>query len=389
MKSQIVFCVAAVLLLSGVIFNSSASETRVFSMGQTGVFMDDNSNISLFPGTLMRYGNEIVTELRLKDEESLFSAEVRLPVNSYILGLNFNRPISLFDPGVGINISLDNTSDLYFGTKLGENDLGVRLSYGRDGFNRDSTLGIPKLEESARYLEIAGGYSTDMYDASISLELPSVNSELGGDKDEYSGTGINVNGRYYYQYDTNMQLVPVVKLGYGSASRKTDLGGGLPQAETDYSSQMLNLGIGLNYQISENSLLIVAVDPLGYSKLKTDVKDGVESTTTTTTIPRLYLGAETTISSWLIGRIGANRAYQKVSTKTKPAQGDEVETSFQTSSYNVSFGLGLKFGRFLIDLDVNDGVFFEGPNIISGRFRDFSNRVSISYLFSNNERSEK
>ena len=123
MKNLSLIGMAVVLLLTGLVLNTSATETRVFSMGQTGVFMYDNSNIYLFPGAVMRYGNEIVTELRLKDAESRFSAEVRLPVNSHILGLNFNRPVSVYDPGVGLNIVLNSTSELYFGTKLGENDL--------------------------------------------------------------------------------------------------------------------------------------------------------------------------------------------------------------------------------------------------------------------------
>ena len=374
-------CFTIFLVLTVLMINSQASETRVFSMGQTGVFMDDNSNIVFFPGTVMNYGNEIVTELRLKDTERLFSAEVRLPLNSHMFGLNLNRPISLYNPGVGTFISLNQTSDLYFGTKLGGNNLGVRLSYGRDGYNQDSTLIQPKIEESARYLEIAGGYSTDVFDAGISFELPSINSEQNGDKDEYSGTGINMNGRYFYQFNSDVQIIPVVRIGFGSASRKTDVGVGLPQAETDYGSLNFSLGIGANYQFTENSLIIVAIDPYGYSKLSENEKEGDESTTTTTTLPRLYLGAETTIRPWITGRIGANRAYQLVTESVKPPDGDKVETSYQTSPYNVSFGLGLKFGSFLIDIDINDGFFFEGPNFMSGRFRDFSNRVSISYLF--------
>ena len=114
----------------------------------------------------------------------------------------------------------------------------------------------------------------------------------------------------------------------------------------------------------------------------------LESTITTTSFPRLYLGAEAQIKPWITGRIGANRAYQKVTEKFKPTGGEEVEQSYQTSPYNVTFGLGLKFGKFLIDLNINDGFFFEGPNLISGRVRDFSNRVSVSYLFGNNERSK-
>ena len=167
------------------------------------------------------------------------------------------------------------------------------------------------------------------------------------------------------------------------------MGGGQPQTEVDYSLLNLNLGLGLNYQISENSLIIVAIDPYDYSKLTSKVKDAGETSTTTTTFPRLYLGAETNIKNWLIGRIGANRGYQKVTTKIKPSGANENETSFQTSPYNVSFGLGLKFGRFLIDLDINDGVLFEGPNFLSGTFRDFSNRVSVTYNFGQDERSKK
>jgi hypothetical protein len=358
-------------------------------MGQTGVFIYDNSNVTLFPGAVMRYGSEIVTELRLKDTESVYSAEVRLPVNSFMLGLNFNRPIMMFNPGVGQNISLNNTSDIYFGTGLGGNDLGIRLSMGRDGFTRDSIpFGPPRLEESARYIEVAGGLSSDLYDASVSVELPSISSEEGNLKDEFSGNMINLRGRYFYDYDSKMQFVPVVQFGFGSGTRKTDQPANQPQAEADYSLLSINLGVGLNYQVGDNSILIIAIDPYSYYKTKEDEKDVAESTITTTSFPRLYLGAEAQIKPWITGRIGANRAYQKVTEKFKPTGGEEVEQSYQTSPYNVTFGLGLKFGKFLIDLNINDGFFFEGPNLISGRVRDFSNRVSVSYLFGNNERSK-
>jgi len=370
------------LLLCAVMMNGWATETRVFSMGQSGVFMNDNSNILYFPGNVMRFGNEIVTELRLKDNEELFSAEIRLPFNSHMFGLNFNRPINVYNPGVGMNIRLDQTTDLYLGTKMGDNDLGVRFSLGRDGYSQDSTLVQPRLEESARYLEIAGGYSTDIFDISLGLELPSIKSELRRNKDEYSGNNVWINGRYFYQYNSEIKFVPVLQISFGSADRKTDLGAGIPQAETDYSLSNVNLGIGLNYQILENSLLVLAIDPFGYATAKEKEKEGDELTTTTTTFPRLYLGAEASIKSWLIGRIGANKAYQTITRKTKPNQGDEIESTTHQSPYNVSFGLGLKLGRFLIDFDMNDGLFFEGPNFISGRFRDFSNRVSVSYLFS-------
>jgi hypothetical protein len=226
-----------------------------------------------------------------------------------------------------------------------------------------------------------------MFDASLSIELPSADSEVSGLKDEVSGMLFNLKGRYFYEYTSKIKFVPVVQLGFGSGSQ-TDQIAGQPQVETDLSQMYINLGVGMNYQVAENSVLIVAIDPFGYSQFKQDIKDQGEITTTTTTIPRLYLGAEANISSWLTGRIGANRGYQSITTETTPQGGTKVETNSQSSPYNVSFGLGMHFGNFLIDFDINDGMLFEGPNIISGRLRDLSNRVSVTYLFGNNERSK-
>jgi hypothetical protein len=396
MKKLWLLVVICLVFSIGFVSNTPASETRVFSMGQAGLFMHDNSNIRAFPGTMMQFNSEILTELRFKDNEALYSAEVRLPFNEYVFGINFNRPIivrypgepSLILPSVGQNIVLNSATDLYFGTKLGGNDLGIRLSFGADGFNQDSVAGQPKVEESTRYLELAGGYTTDMWDASVSIELPSAESEIGGLKDEASGTIFNLKGRYFYDYSSKMKFVPVVQLGFGSGSQKTDQGGGQPRLETDLGLTYINLGVGVNYEIAENSILIVAIDPFGYSSYKQDVKTVGELTTTTTTFPRLYMGGETSIRPWITARIGANRGYQKITTEVKPDAGTKVETTSQASPYNVSFGLGLKFANFLIDLDINDGILFEGPNFISGSFRDFSNRVSVTYVFGNEERSK-
>ena len=366
------------------------SETRVFSMGQVGPFIYDNSNIALFPGAVMRYGNEVVTELRWKDTESSFSAEVRLPINSdYMIGLNFNRPITTYIPLTTASVELNETSDLYLGTHFAGHDVGLRLSLGRDGFSEDSTFGNPKVDESARYLELAGGISSDRYDLAGSLELPSVTSEQGKMSDKWSGLGLNFNGRYFHQLNEKMQIVPVVQMGLSSSSRKLDYGTAQPDEETDYGILGLNLGVGVHYKIKEGNTLILAIDPFGYYRIKYKLKDVGETTITTVTLPRLYLGGEAAIKSWLVGRIGAYRAYQTITTKNKPDQGDAVESSVQQSPYNVSFGLGMKLGNFLIDIDINDGLLFEGPNFISGQSRDMVNRVSVSYLFSNHERSKK
>jgi len=368
-----------ILVFLVAISSLTASETRVFSMGQVGNFIHDNSNISMFPSTMLRYNNQLVTELRVKDNETFYSAEARLPLTDEImLGVNFNRPITIFNPGIGNNITLNQTSDIYLGTKLALGDAGVRISLARDAFENDA---VPKLEESARYLELAGGLSTDLYDVSASITLPSITSKIGDSKDEWGGLGLNMNGRYFHEASKRITYVPVFMLGFSSTSEDFVAGAGQPKVETGYGSLSFSLGAGLHYKIDSTNTLVLAIDPFRYSKTSADTKGAGELSTTSTTLPRLYLGLETRIASWLVGRIGANRAYVTQTITTDPDQGTKTETKQQFSPYNVTFGLGFSMGKLLIDIDINDGFLFEGPNFISGRTRDMVNRVSVSYAF--------
>jgi hypothetical protein len=348
-------------------------------MGQVGNFIHDNSNIRMFPSTMLRYNNELVTELRVKDNETFYSAEARIPINNdYMIGVNFNRPISFFNPGIGNNITLNQTSDLYVGTKLAMGDAALRISLARDGFKDDGT---PETDESARYLEFAGGLSTELYDGSASIVLPSMESNIGELKDKWGGFGLNLYGRYFHEVSKKIQYVPVVMFGFSSSTEEMTPGANQDKVETDYGTMSLSVGFGIHYLIDQENTVVLAIDPFGYSKTSSDTKGSSETTTTRTTLPRLYLGLETKVKSWLVGRVGANRAYVTQTVETKPDQGDKSETTQQFSPYNVTFGLGISLGKILIDIDINDALLFEGPNFISGRTRDMVNRVSVSYAF--------
>ena len=112
-----------------------------------------------------------------------------------------------------------------------------------------------------------------------------------------------------------------------------------------------------------------------------DVKDGIESTETTRTLPGFYLGVESNITSWLIGRLGAAQVFQNYSTTTKPQTGETITSSSYASQFRMTFGLGVVMGSFLLDASVNEGILFDGPNIISGSNEVLSNKLSITYTF--------
>ena len=51
------------------------------------------------------------------------------------------------------------------------------------------------------------------------------------------------------------------------------------------------------------------------------------------------------------------------------------------STFKVDLGLGMEFGNFLLDFAVNEGIIFDGPNILSGATNNLSSRLSITYNF--------
>jgi hypothetical protein len=379
-------CIVVLILLTCV-FSVFASETRTFSMGQIGLFLRDNSNVLPFPGTLMYYNNEIITELRIKDAENQFSGGVHLPFmnTNAVAGVYLNRPLLPMDPlGVGNNVALLRTTDLMYGMKMGRNNVGFRLSYASDAFDQDA----PNIEETARYMEAAAGISSQKYDLGVNVYMPSVENKTDFVDDEYSAFGFGVNGRYFYRASEKMEYVPVLIIGYTSGSEDYKPIGGTTET-TDFSALAITIAAAMNYQVDENNLIVLGIQPYSQTSTTTDVQNVGETTTTFTIFPAIHLGGETRIASWLVGRIGAFQAFQTTETETKPDGGTTTKSSSAVSILNFSFGLGVEVGNFVIDFDLNDGTLFEGPYILGGRARDTFNRVSVTYHFGTKKEDNK
>ena len=60
-------------------------------------------------------------------------------------------------------------------------------------------------------------------------------------------------------------------------------------------------------------------------------------------------------------------------------------TLTRTNDIDVTVGVGIHIGNFLMDLDINDNYLFEGPDFISGQganeVNDFVHRLTITYTF--------
>ena len=94
-----------------------------------------------------------------------------------------------------------------------------------------------------------------------------------------------------------------------------------------------------------------------------------------------YFGIESKIKPWLTGRFGGSQIYQNTKDTYKPKGGKETSTSTFDDDFGLTFGLGLHFGDFTLDALIDEGLFFDGPNFISGTNEVMSTRLSLLYNF--------
>lgn len=368
----------SVILLLFVFLSSPlfCSETRVATLGQEGIFLKDVSNVMLFPGTLLHYKDLAITEMRSLYDNEVYTIGIHMGYNTMASGFYINQPInsSLLQAGIGefssngitLGSELNNAYVFMFGMPLAGFDAGFGLMTA--GTSQDNGT----LEETATYFAVLAGVSNDRLDAGVKVELPSIEHNVdGGDKTEFSGFGLSAQGRYHLMTLSGSKIIPLAEFGMASAGYKNG-------QETDFSGTMFRAGVAVEKAINEDNLLVVGLEAFGYSSIEGNDKTAEsKTTTTTTTLPGIYIGIESRMADWLIGRVGAR--HTNVSETTKVTDADD--TVVDGSTFKVNLGLGMEFGNFLLDFAINEGIIFDGPNILSGQANNLSSRISITYDF--------
>jgi hypothetical protein len=382
-KHRVLTALILTILLLMFLQTGFATETRVISLGDIGPSIRDNSNIFYFPATITQYSKQAVAELRSKEYKDEYSIGIHLPISSdAVFGIYLNDPIYLPSELMDIvsNVELENATTLIYGKKMQNFDIGLAMTLSMDSW--DSEFGTIKQEESARYLNFTLGMSTPQYDLGAMLDLPAVSAKDGEAETKWSGVGFGFLGRYFMKKTEEIDIVPVAYFNFGSGSYEDDPGiSGMEKTEVDNSELDLNLGASLHYHLTNEHLAILGLEAFGLSQEVEEVKEGNKTTESWTTLPGIFIGVESTLKPWLIGRIGASQVYQSYSRKVEPPQGESTESSYSDSYFDLTFGLGIKIGDFLLDASFNENMFFDGPNFISGQVNSIAHRISLTYNF--------
>ncbi len=378
MKYFMLFLMAAGVILLGA-GPAAASESRIGAMGDVGLFTEDNTSILTYPGDILQYRDLLTLELRTKSVDNVYTVNGNFGLGrKLVLGGYVNQPLSIPVPAAALgtfsNITLDRTLQVILGIPLARRNLGLSLNVGLDNYVSES--GGTRTEQSGYSISLMGGLSDASMDLSAAVHVPSFEASVGSAKTTLSGFGLGLNGRIFLGKDEELKLVPIFHLSYSSAASKSG-----STTTTKYNQIDFRTGLGVNYKFMKNNLLVMGFE----ARFDQDVVEVVPNPTSTVTdrvitFPGIYCGVESQLTKWMTGRAGAIQRYNLVLARTEAA--GTAESSNWNSPFTFTLGTAINWGQFIIDASLNEDLFFEGPDFITGNGAagsDFAQTISVIY----------
>lgn len=345
-----------------------ASNTRVLTMGDVNTVVIDEANIQELPHVIRDYPKLFTAEYSSGSEFS--SVGVHMPLRdedgSPVFGFYFyndtpytfgatNPPENPFG-GTAQNQRLT----VFYGTTLSDNPFGLSVNYIQASEKSDaagdetkrSNFGLDFMASMMfnENLEIATGVSFWSFDDK---------NAAGTDVSETSGNFIyDLHGRYWM--NKNGRFQKVFHAGFNILTQTLN--------SVDYSDFGFNLGLGCNYQSTEN---ILAVTDFGVMFMSSKA-DPPDNTDTYFTLPYFKAGIDAGVFKWanLRGGVASYWNMDKYENDTK-------YNYVNTSTY---FGAGVHWGSLEIDAQVSPAFLSAGPYFISGSSAgDLASRFSLNY----------
>ena len=373
---RILFLLPVALLVAA---PSNATEAVVQGMGGIGLYMNDDTNMFVFPQTLSTYKNSAQIELMTpgtSDSDLYGGAAAHLPKLDAVAGLYINRGTSAPLPGSYSRISPGALNRIIFA----KDSWGVSLGLGSDSWEDKEAEDDDLEKETSTQFSFGGGadFMLGKAAAQIGAEV-----EIGSGKVEYknpsgdptpdvdnSSFALKVANRNFYDRGSAGKLVSVLTFGVNSSDNDPD---GDFNEET--SGTGFGFGAGWHYPAGANTTVILGIEPFGFVTMENTENrangDEDVDTDTTITLPSLFFAIEGVIADWLHGRAGVAQSNRRNTSKSEfTPDGGETSTSevsWSESDVNFSFGLSVLLGdHFTVDGVFNDQYLFNGPHFFSG-----------------------
>jgi len=289
---------------------------------------------------------------------------------------------SIPDDPNGNSFGVPSRLNVNFGTKLGDNLLlGFGLNYWGDS-QKDTSM-----EQSASIIGFKAGISgvgENEWDAVIGLEMPGFKDEAGGQTvaENDGSMGFHLAGRWWWNYADKAALIPNLRVQSLKDAYTIPAPPGGSVTGASVSTSQIGIGAGHNWWPVENALVVfdfgIMMQKSSWEFTLPAGSPSQDYDEATNVLPYWRIGFETTVFSWMDGRLGAERGW--VSYK-ESGNGHPNEYELGTSVTNTYLGATAHWNRMILDLVVSPRFVADGPNFISGNSGTMFTRVSLKYDF--------
>jgi hypothetical protein len=328
------FKVGKVLVLSLLVVGlcaplALATTSRVQALAGAGSYINDDSDVFRWYGTLPSYSKMVMAEvgdIRFTEDGSYYQAlgfthdwgedhwlgtwGIFLLRNSIEDGSFY-----LFNPLPTLGLGSGHPSTkfaLTWGKDLGGVALGVMFT------RSDVMFQLPDgAENTLNFMTIGAGVRWDISEAAysdIAFTLGMAGGDTLGGFDK--NMSYNFEGRMFYEFTDNATLVPYI--GYRAAEYSLE---DIAATSGDKWSDLM-LGASFDFDVNTNNMLVFATELEFYNWEPSKKAEGDEQEFSATVLPRFYVALESDITSWFTARVGANKTMVKITAKD--SDGDEV-----------------------------------------------------------------
>jgi hypothetical protein len=359
---------------------AAATWTRVMTMGNQQMFIQDDYNIWQWTSTVNNYPRHLIVDHSIDAESYEFSdytdydGGTRLGMivpfmKSSVLGVF----VSDFDveygniPGADLTPGeADSRIDLFYGYRGANWDLGVRVDYWgtsieQDGKSSNTALGLNAgvgFNVNGNQLEINGMYKSISWKNEVVTGSPVV---VNNEKD--SGSDIGLAARYMIAYSSMVTLTPAFAYRSQKLAEKTQGAPNPVRNGAEAKTTGYDLGIGCNTVPLQGTEFLTS---LGVRSIKHEVTDstGTLDDFTEGHLPYISFGTEIQVKSWLALRAGAQKTWDTFKDRDVVSPTPEFKASSAEFNYNV--GGSVMVGDVQFDLDLNPDWVTNGPYFLSG-----------------------
>jgi hypothetical protein len=356
MKRMCVLCVALFVLVMAL--PALATETRVETMGDQHMFIQDDYNIWTWTSTVNNYPRHLIVDHNssgVSGDASRVGMIVPFMKNA-VVGAFFSN--DYFYEG---NIGFPNYSwywpnqklDLFYGYRATNFDLGLHVDWWGDkseqGAANQSTslVGLQAgvgFNANGNMFELQAGYHK------LSYAYEPINSFNDSTLNDDGSSYISAGGRYLWAYNNMVTLVPALMF---EQWKDKNLAG----EEVKFTA--FDIGVGCNTVPLQGTEFLTSLG------VEMDKYEGKDAGTTVdderyTAIPYVKFGADIQVKPWLNFRVGAQK-YIQATYENKLADIKETHPEFD---YNI--GAGIMLGDVQFDAEVSRDWLNQGPYFLSG-----------------------